>query len=209
MARGNPSPSTGEAMLQNLLRRVKRGAGFEVAMKCLVDVADLDVELQIAEEPRGSNRGALLAKYFEADNYKPPGKDEGYAWCAAAVSYWVQVWLGGCDEAKHLFAKVQAPCTAGAFALQAWAEAQRGAMEVIPGGLLRSRTAQVQPGDIVIHSFSHCGIAKTRANGGLFTCIEGNTDARGSREGWQVARKVRGYSSVRALLRFIPKGVPV
>ncbi len=197
-----------EAVVAAQLARVKAGAGLDKAMGALVLVADMDADAGVGESPRGSNRGPLIAKFFAADQYEPAGADEGYAWCAAAVSYWVQTWLKGCPEAKRLFSKVQPPRTAGAFALQTWAERQAGAMEILPGALFRSGTASVRPGDVLVYAFSHCGIAKTASKGGFFTAIEGNTDAAGSREGWQVARKVRGVSSLRAALRFVPKGIP-
>lgn len=193
----------------DILSRAPAGSGADRALAALVAIADLDVDLGTCEEPRGSNSGPLLAKFFAADNYKPPGKDEKYAWCAAAVSYWVQTWLAGCAEAARLFGKAQPPRTASAFGLQDWAEEQSGAVLIIPGKLLRSRTETIRPGDVLVYEFSHCGIAKTPFPNGFGTAIEGNTDPAGSREGWEVARKWRGVSSVRCALRFVPKGVPV
>lgn len=196
--------------LGNITRQARLGSGADKALAALVGIAELDANLCTQEIPRGSNSGPQIAKFFAADNYDPEGgKDTGYAWCAAAVDYWVQTWLARCEEAKRLFGKVQPPRTAAAFGLQTWGEAQKGAVLVIKGALLRSRTERVYPGDIIIFEFSHCGIAKTASKDGFFTCIEGNTDSQGSREGWQVARRIRGLSSVRALVRFVPKGVPV
>ena len=46
----------------------------------LVARAALDTDAGTCEAPRGSNRGASIAKFFAADFYTPVGKDEGYPW---------------------------------------------------------------------------------------------------------------------------------
>ncbi len=60
----------------------------------------------------------------------------------------------------------------------------------------------IQPlaGDIVVLTFSHIGIVENVQHGIVHT-IEGNTDANGSREGTEVARKIRSKGLVRKFIR--------
>lgn len=177
-------------------------------LRGLAYVADADVG-EAFEEPRGSNRGQRLQKFFKADDYDPPGKDEGYPWCAAAVSFWVQDFLN--RVGGTLFKWVRAPRTASAFGLIGWARAA-GCMVFTPRDCMDGSHRYAQgpwpvPGDIVVFTFSHCGIVKAaHSRAGTFTCIEGNTDSEGSREGWQVARKPRVFNQVKAFIRLTPKG---
>ena len=195
-----------EQMLQALLRRMKaiRGGAGE-ALQALAELAEFDANAGTCESPRGSNRGRLLTKFFAADTYKPAGKDEGYPWCAAAVSYWVQRWLSDCPLAQDYFGHIKPPQTARAFGLSEWATSvARGCVQIITPTMLRSHETRAFPGDIAVFDFSHCGIVLA---GGLsgFTCVEGNTDSDGSREGWEVAKRLRKPSDLRHLLRMIPK----
>lgn len=189
------------------MRRVHAVAGLDAVTLALAKFAEADVEAHTTESPRGSNQGKDLGKFFVADDYKPAGRDHGYAWCAAAVSYWVQKWLEVCPGARAYFPKLQAPCTARAFGLSEWARAQNGAVQIITPAMITSEVARPQPGDIAVFEFSHCGIvlaASKERRGLAMTCVEGNTDANGSREGWQVARRLRTPGNLRHLLRPVP-----
>jgi hypothetical protein len=59
------------------------------------------------------------------------------------------------------------------------------------------------PGDLVIFTFSHIGIAVSSPDkmGNLAT-VEGNTDSAGSREGGGVYFKTRNLSKIRSRIRF-------
>jgi hypothetical protein len=203
-------PQAPDIVAGNILRGAREESGADRALKALVDYAGLDADLSIGESPKGSNKGPMLAKYFKADDYDPAGAgDDGYPWCAAAVCEWVQSWLKGCPEARRLFGHITPPRTARAFGLHEWAQGPaRGTIEIIPQSALTSGKSKILPGDVIVYDFSHCGIACAASKQSLFSAVEGNTDKGGSREGWQVARRPRGFSSVRVALRFIPKGIP-
>lgn len=173
----------------------------------LADIAAADVG-EAYESPRGSNRGPTLAKFFAADNYEPGPRDEGYPWCAAAVCCWVQEFLAD-PVAKPMFGQIDRPRTAAAFGLIEWGK-RAGCLvftprQCAPGAYWPNR------GDIVVFEFSHCGIvdAAARVPARNFTAIEGNTDSQGSREGWEVAKRPRVFSEVRAFVRLTPKALPV
>jgi hypothetical protein len=167
----------------------------------LAKVAEKDLEAH--ESPRGSNRGGEIAKFFKADDYTPPGADEGYAWCAAAVDFWVQEFLR-LPAARTLFGHITPPRTAAAFVLVTWGT-QQGCLVFGPAKCAYGKLWP-QRGDIVVYEFSHCGvIADVDADQRSFHAIEGNTDSEGSREGWEVARRRRTFNSVRAFIRLTPR----
>jgi hypothetical protein len=59
------------------------------------------------------------------------------------------------------------------------------------------------PGDIVIFTFSHIGIAVSEPDEkGNVKTVEGNTDKAGSREGGGVYLKTRNISKIRSRIRF-------
>lgn len=184
-----------------------REGGASAALLALAQFAERDVT--VAEKPRGSNRGADLRKFFSADDYKPKGEDEGYPWCASAVSYWVQTWLRECPMATAHFGHITPPNTARAFGLSEWAKGTAaGCVQVITPAMLVNKVTRAMPGDLAVFHFSHCGIVLA-GSPIVFTCVEGNTDAKGGREGWQVAKRGRKPSDLRHLLRFIPRAVVV
>lgn len=150
-------------------------------------------------ESGGPNKGKDLAPFFAADAYDPNGAkpgDDGYAWCAAFVCWVVMTALEktGIKETKT-FAR---PTTPGAWALEAWSLKQDSTTQTkkYPG-------RDIQPGDIVVFTFSHVGIAVSAPNAdGVFTTSEGNTNKAGSREGDGVYLKTRTVQSVRSRIRF-------
>ncbi|WP_264499629.1 hypothetical protein [Luteolibacter flavescens] len=61
---------------------------------------------------------------------------------------------------------------------------------------------QVKRGDVMIYSLSQMGIAETDLDkNGVFTAIEGNTNAAGDRKGGAVLRKSRKLDGLRSLVR--------
>jgi hypothetical protein len=157
------------------------------------------------ESPRGSNKGKELAAIFAADDLYPNGKsgpDEGYPWCASAVSKWVQDFLA--SESGKAFRGAKAPRIARAYSFEAWGRAN-GAMIFTPA-MVRASNIKHQRGDIVIYNFSHIGVVTSvNHTGWNFAALEGNTDAAGSREGWQVARKARTLGLVKCFVRMTPR----
>lgn len=151
------------------------------------------------EEPLGSNKGPLIKEFFNADHYQPNKSDDGYAWCASFVCRIVQLALQRFDIPETPFFK--RPTTPGAFALALWSRAQDNTTHTKdwPGN-------DIKRGDIVVFSFSHCGIAITDADNGRFETVEGNTNTAGSREGTHVVHKKgvseRPVSSVKFRIRF-------
>jgi len=156
----------------------------------LAAIAEKDLGLE--ESPPGSNRGPQIAKFFAADNYVPGSKDEGYAWCACAVSYWVQVFL---RTAGREFYDVAAPRLCAAFDFNVWA--QRNGCLVFTPAQIRKGIYRHQRGDIVVYGFSHVGIVSSvNTKDTNFTAIEGNSNDDGSREGYEVVAHARTLGAV-------------
>lgn len=148
-------------------------------MSSLASIAARD--LGLSESPRGSNKGAQIQKFFDADDLD---EKNGYPWCAAAVSFWVQTYF---KENGITFAK--APKLASVYLFSEWADKQ---------GLV-VRKGNPKPDDIVIFTFSHIGVVESVSAGG-FTSIEGNTNDDGSREGYEVARRDRKLSDAKLFI---------
>lgn len=152
------------------------------------------------EEPLGSNTGPLIQEFFNADSYKPNKADNGYAWCASFVCRIVELaiirFAIPCEKGRF-----ERPTTPSAFGLAEWSRAQDNTTHTRdwPGN-------DIKRGDIVIFSWSHCGIAITDADKGYFETVEGNTNAFGSREGthvmWKKGRQERACSGVKSRIRF-------
>ena len=140
------------------------------------------------EEVNGSNCGVRVNEYKAATNL-PPG--ESWPWCAAFVDWCVRQAMAG---GTYTF---QRPTTAGAWDLINWSLAQDDSTQT-----KRSPGQDIEPGDIIVYTFSHCGIAVGPPDeDGYFSTVEGNTDTAGSREGGGVFRKTRKTSQVKARIR--------
>ena len=145
------------------------------------------------EEIDASNCGPRVNEYKAATNLPPA---EPWPWCAAFVCWCVQKAMA-VTGTKETFA-FKKPTTAGAWALEAWSLRQdrTTATKKRPG-------RDILPGDIIVFTFSHCGIAiSVPDETGHFETVEGNTDTAGSREGGGVFRKWRRTTQVRSRLRF-------
>lgn len=129
----------------------------------------------VKEKPLGSNRGPEVDAYNRA-----AGTDLGSPWCAS-VTHW--------GYAQH-----------GLPARGAYSPSWFAKAKVIPRG-------HVQPGDIGLIWFPSKGryahtiacIESVRRSGGVVrevVSLEGNTNAQGSREGDQFARRIRDAGTI-------------
>lgn len=144
-------------------------------------------------EVNGSNCGPRVDQYKAATTLDPK---QGWPWCAAFVCFCVHkaMVVAGISETKTF----KRPRTAGAWDFENWSRAQDESTQT-----KKPHRGDIEPGDIVIFTFSHIGVAISAPdkNGNVAT-IEGNTDGAGSREGGAVLRKTRHLSKIRSRIRF-------
>ncbi|BFM42680.1 hypothetical protein CFS9_13210 [Flavobacterium sp. CFS9] len=136
-------------------------------------------QIGVQEVPKNSNAGADVEKYL-----KSVGLGKGYSWCMAFV-YWCTV-----EASKQLNTSNTLQKTGGVLAM--W--------NARP--LLRVKVPQ--PGDIMILDYGgglgHTGIVEKVVGTKIHT-IEGNTNDVGSREGYEVCRRVRELSKIKGFIR--------
>ena len=160
----------------------------------LVDLARK--ELGVLEQPKNSNRGARVQQYQAATWLD----GTGWPWCAAFICWLVREGLKQYDPLK-VPAGFKRPETAGAWDFENWATDYKRY------GVSRFEATdrRIEPGDILVFTFSHIGIAEAAASGTNPTSevrtIEGNTDGSGTREGGGVYRQTRRVSQVREVIR--------
>lgn len=134
------------------------------------------------EKPRGSNWGEPVKSYLASVGITFPA-----SWCMAFM-YWCFL-----QAAKAM--GVKTPLTKTGGVLNAWNKAPTTVKVTDP-----------QPGDIFIqdhgHGLGHTGIVE-RVEGDNVHTIEGNTNDTGSREGYEVCRRVRKKSSIIGYLRYL------
>lgn len=135
----------------------------------------------VQEVPKNSNAGPAVESYL-----KSVGLGKGYAWCMAFVYWSVK------KAATEL--KTNSPLIKTAGVLRQW-------NEIDP----KMKFAGPKPGDIFIMDFGkgqgHTGfVVEVYANGTMKT-IEGNTNDEGSREGYEVAYRVRKNSAMKGFIR--------
>jgi len=133
-------------------------------------------QLGAEEKPRGSNWGEPVQSYLHS-----VGIDFPASWCMAFV-YW-------CYQKTSLPSNI-----------------------LKTGGVMRQYNERhqnvvstPQPGDIFIISFpgglGHTGFVES-VEGDKIHTIEGNTNDTGSREGYEVCRRIRPIAKIKAFLRF-------
>ena len=155
----------------------------------LVELAKKEVGV---EEIGGTNCGPRVNEY-KAATWLPP--DQAWPWCAAFIDWLVMRAME--DSGKQFtFAR---PRTAGAWDLENWSMKQDGSTWT----KLNPQASDIAPGDIVIFTFSHVGLAIDTPAKGLVATIEGNTDGNGSRDGGGVWRKFRKISQIRSRIRLM------
>lgn len=150
-------------------------------------------EIGVAEVAH-TNLGKRVNEYKAATKLNPA---QGWAWCAAFVCWcvWQAIQALGVVQNKG-FAR---PTTARAWGMIPWSLAQdsRTHTRMFP------KMGEIEPGDIVVYTFSHVGISDSYCDtDGNFTAIEGNTDTSGGREGGSVMRRERNARKVKARIRF-------
>lgn len=137
-------------------------------------------QIGVSEKPRGSNDGPEVRQYLAAVKLGP-----GYAWCMAFV-YWCVA--QACRDLHQVNPLLQ---TGGV--LRQWNE--RPAL----------RVTTPRPGDVFVMEFAkgqgHTGFVEAVLADGTIRTIEGNTNDDGSREGYEVARRVRKVSTIKGFLR--------
>lgn len=130
------------------------------------------------EIPKGSNWGPHVQGYLQSVGITFPA-----SWCAAFV-YWVMRQAG-------ITVTAVVPKTGGV--LKMWQMAKD------------YRVKTPQPGDVFIMDYGkglgHTGIVLA-VEGANIRTIDGNTNSDGSREGYQVANRVRPISKCVGFLRF-------
>lgn len=126
------------------------------------------------EKPRGSNWGHPVQDYLAA-----PGIHFPASWCMAFM-YW-------CFDDAAAQLGLTNPLFKTAGVLAQWHNRVPNQIPMEGPG--------PQPGDIFImdhgHGVGHTGIIDTIDTAGTLHTIEGNTNDTGSREGFEVARKIR------------------
>lgn len=152
----------------------------ELAQKAL-DIARSQVGEE--EHPRGSNWGHPVQDYLARVGIAFPA-----SWCMSFM-YW------SFDEAVKSLKNRANPLIRTGGVLNAW---NKAAVKYRVSG-------EPQEGDIFImdlgHGLGHTGIIETIQNGMLHT-IEGNTNDSGSREGFEVCRRVREPNKMKGYLRY-------
>jgi hypothetical protein len=139
-------------------------------------------QVGVQEVPRGSNWGPVVSVYLRHArvNYPAP-------WCAAFVHYC----LDSCGIANTV---------------TAYAPSAQNAKHLVYARAHMLETPVA--GDVfTIYFFSmkriaHCGFFQQQHNGSSFVTIEGNTNTDGSREGYEVARRIRSYHTIYSLSRW-------
>ena len=155
----------------------------------LVELAKKEVGV---EEIGGTNCGPRVNEY-KAATWLPP--DQAWPWCAAFIDWLVMRAMEEESGRKFTFAR---PRTAGAWDLENWSMKQDGSTWT----KLNPQAGDIAPGDIVIFTFSHVGLAIDSPAKGLVQTIEGNSNAQGSREGGGVWKQTRKLSQIRSRIRF-------
>jgi hypothetical protein len=140
-----------------------------------------NTQVGVEEIPRGSNKGKDVEKYL-----KSIGLRGGYAWCGA-FTYW-------CVDNASKALKIANPLIKTGGVLKQWNE-RTELRETIP-----------QSGDIFILDYGkglgHTGFVEC-VDGLNIRTIEGNTNDEGSREGYEVCRRVRTIKSCRGFIRLV------
>jgi hypothetical protein len=91
----------------------------------------------------------------------------------------------------------QRPTTAGAWDFENWSRRQDYSTST-----KKPHAGDILPGDIVVFTFSHIGLAVSAPVDGFVQTVEGNSNAAGSREGGSVVSKRRSLSQIRSRIRF-------
>lgn len=145
----------------------------------ITTLATAKTQIGVQEIPKGSNAGPEVEIYL-----KSVGLGKGYSWCMAFV-YW-------CVLQASLKEKTANPLFKTAGVLHQFNKSQK--LVVL----------KPQPGDIFIMEFGkglgHTGIIE-KVVGSIIHTIEGNSNNKGSREGYEVCQRKRKTNTIKAYLR--------
>ena len=159
----------------------------------LVRIATL--EIGVVEEGT-TNTGKRVNEYKAATKLPPA---EEWPWCAAFICWLVKQALTATGTPET--ATFRRPTTAAAWGLELWSLAQDNSTRT-----KRRPHRDIEAGDIIVFSFSHCGIAVSAPDDtGHFQTIEGNTskgDGGSQRDGGGVHMRWRRTTQVRSRIRF-------
>lgn len=142
------------------------------------------------EVPRGSNWGEDVQKYLKSVGITFPA-----SWCMAFV-YW-------CVEEAKLRVKMSGgagqrnPLVKTGGVMKQWNEVE------MQFGQPKCKSTKPKPGDVFIMDFGkglgHTGFVE-KVEGDMIHTIEGNTNDTGSREGYEVCRRVRPIKSMKGFI---------
>ena len=154
----------------------------------LVELASKEVGVK---EVGNTNCGERVNQYKKA-TWLPYG--ESWPWCAAFIDWLVMTAMEESGK-EYTFER---PRTAGAWDLENWSLKQDNSTQTKRD----PKAKDIAPGDIVIFTFSHVGLAIDAPAKGLVQTVEGNSNAQGSREGGGVWKQTRKLSQIRSRIRF-------
>lgn len=152
----------------------------------LVELAKKEIGV---EEVSGTNCGKRVNEYKSATSLDPK---QGWPWCAAFICWLMREGMKG---GTYTFKR---PTTASAWGFEGWAAKENNKVQ-----LKKPHKDDIKPGDIVMFTFSHIGLAVSEPHDGYIDTIEGNTDGQGSREGGAVLKKKRKLSAIRSRIRLV------
>lgn len=139
-------------------------------------------QLGVHEDAAHTNHGPQVEKYLASVDLPP-----GNSWCMAFV-YW------NFEQAAEAMGRQNPLLKTGGVLLQ-WQKRKDQFRALTP-----------QPGDIFIMDFGkglgHTGIVE-KVDDDLVYTVEGNSNDEGSREGYEVCRRVRPRGKIAGYLRFV------
>lgn len=185
LLKGLSKPATNTPAVVPPAKPVATAAKLTLAQK-LVELAKKEIGV---EEINGTNCGKRVNEYKSATTLDPK---QGWPWCAAFICWLMRE---GMKDGSYTFKR---PTTASAWGFEGWASKENSKVQ-----LKKPHKDDIKPGDIVMFTFSHIGLAVSEPHDGYIDTIEGNTDGQGSREGGAVLKKKRKLSAIRSRIRLV------
>ncbi len=178
---GIVGPSTWQHLVRPMLNALQPIEDIDALGDLLVAYA----RQHLAEHPRevgGQNCGPWVRLYMSGHD------GTQWAWCAGFVSYLLRQ---ACDTLSI------SPPLQGSFSCDSLAAQARAAGLFVSESQAKDRS-NVPPGSLFLNrrtstDWTHTGLVIT-ADDEVFHSIEGNTNDEGSREGYEVCQRTRGYS---------------
>ncbi|HEX7288246.1 MAG TPA: peptidoglycan-binding protein [Candidatus Angelobacter sp.] len=185
-SRGNPLTADGRVgpMTWAALFATAPASSIQPGTNLQQKVLDFaSTQLQVREQPPGSNRGPEVDEYLRSVGIDPA--TGSFAWCAAFVYF--------CFQQASTGLGVKNPAIKDAGVLDSWRLAGIKGVHRIAASEAADTPSLVKPGMVfVIDSgggHGHMGLIK-QVDGDVLTTIEGNTNLGGSREGIGVFERV-------------------